>query len=405
MISVEGALNIILGRKAAPPVEKCPIQSADGRILADDILAPHDQPPWDNSAMDGYAVRWEDVQPGPGGKPARLKIIEVIPAGKDPRFIVSKGECAKIMTGARIPSGADMIIPVEAAEKKGSHVLIQKAGEKGAHVRLKGEDVRQGEIILKSGKKIRSPEISMLASLGKGEVPVYKKPVVAVLSSGDELAELNEVRSENKIYNANGYALSAQVIEAGGEPLYLGISPDSKKGLLKKIKEGNSADIFVVSGGVSMGDFDYVKEILSTHGKMNFWKVAMRPGSPMAFGELEGKPFFGLPGNPVSCMVTFKLFVEPLIKKTGGASQFESPSLPAKLRHEIEKKKGTRSFLRGVLSLDGNEIVVQTTGEQGSHLIHSMVEANCLMDLPEQSEKIEAGEKIFVIPFDFSFRG
>lgn len=401
MISVEGALNIILSGKTDPAAEECSIQTARGRILSEDILAPHDQPPWDNSAMDGYAVRWEDIQSCSTEKPALLKIIEVISAGKSPRFPVLKENCAKIMTGARIPTGADTVVPVEVTGKKGKNVLIQKAGKKGAHIRLKGEDVRQGEVILKRGKEIRSPEISMLASLGKGKAPVYKRPVVAILSSGDELADLNETRSENKIYNANGYALSAQVSEAGGEPLFLGISPDIKKMLLKKIQEGKSADIFVISGGVSMGDFDFVKEILSTHGKMHFWKVAMRPGSPMAFGELYEKPFFGLPGNPVSCMVTFKLFVEPLIKKMGGASYFQPTFLPATLSHEIEKKKGMRSFLRGILSSEGNEISVRTTGEQGSHLIHSMVEANCLMDLPEDQERIEGGEIISVIPFNF----
>lgn len=403
MISAEGALNIILSKKPDPATEGSPIQNARGRILSEDILAPHDQPPWDNSAMDGYAVRWEDIQSCSTQNPVLLEIVEVISAGKSPKVPVLKGKCAKIMTGARIPHGADLIVPVEMTEKKGRKVLIRQGGKKGSHFRLKGEDVRKGEVILRRGKEIRPPEISMLASLGKEKVPVYKRPVVAVLSSGDELADLNETRPVDKIYNANGYALSAQVSEAGGVPLFLGISPDSRKALLKKIQEGKNADIFVISGGVSMGDFDFVKEILSTHGKMHFWKVAIRPGSPMAFGSLYEKPFFGLPGNPVSCMVTFKLFVEPLIKQMGGASHFQPTFLSATLRHAIEKKKGMRSFLRGILSLDGNELVVQTTGEQGSHLIHSMVEANCLIDLPEDLETFAPGEKISVIPFNPPF--
>lgn len=399
MISVEGALNIILGGKVTPEKEEIPIQSAGNRILSQDILAPHDQPPWDNSAMDGYAVRWEDIQPNGSAKSIQLKVIEVISAGKTPEQTISKKVCAKIMTGARIPPGADTVVPVEVTEKRGKNVVIQVPGIKGAHIRLQGDDVRRGEVILKKGKMIRPSEIAMLASLGKGKVPVYKKPVVAVLSSGDELVDLHEARTENKIFNSNGYALSAQVLEAGGEPLFLGIAADQKSALLKKFQEGKRADILIVSGGVSMGDFDYVKEILSTHGKMHFWKVAMRPGSPMAFGEMDGKPFFGLPGNPVSCMVTFKIFVEPLIKKWGGALQYEMKLVWAKLSHDIEKKRGMRSFSRGVLSYSEREWVVRSTGEQSSHLIHSMVEANCLMDLPEESDKIKKGEEIHVIPF------
>jgi molybdopterin molybdotransferase len=398
MISVEGALNIILAGKCHPTGEVSEIQSSRGRILSRDILAPHDQPPWDNSAMDGYAVRWKDIQTDNSGKPVPLKIIEVISAGKAPEKSISDQECAKIMTGARIPSGADTIVPVEMTEKKGKNILIQKVDKKGSHIRLKGDDVRQGTVILERGKEIRASEIAMLASLGIGKVPVYKKPLVAVLSSGDELTDLHDARTEDKIYNSNGYALSAQVSEAGGEPLFLGIAPDQKSALLKKFQEGRNADIFVVSGGVSMGDFDFVKEILSTHGKMRFWKVAMRPGSPMAFGEMEGKPFFGLPGNPVSCMVTFKLFVEPLIKKKAGSLHYETKIVRARVSHEIEKKKGMRSFSRGILSFIQDGWVVRSTGEQGSHLIHSMVEANCLMDLPEEAEVIKEGEMINVIP-------
>lgn len=398
MISVEEALDIVLSKSKVVSSEECDIRMARGRILAASILAPHDQPPWDNSAMDGYAVRWEDIGSVTVENPVSLKVIEVIPAGLTPRLTVQRGECAKIMTGARIPPGADTVIPVEMTEKKGAEVLIQKAGKINDHIRLKGEDVRQGKMILNQGKRLRPSEISMLASLGKSRVPVFKKPLVAVLSTGDELAELNEARPENKIFNSNGYALCAQTEEAGGEPLYLGISPDSKEALLEKVREGESADILVISGGVSMGDFDYVREVLTSHGKMHFWRTAMRPGSPLAFGEFNGKPFFGLPGNPVSCMVTFKLFVEPLVRKMGGAAQFKTEGFPAILAQDIKKKKGMRSFLRGVFYFDRHEWRVKLMGEQGSHLIHSMVEANCLMDLPEELEKIEAGTKIAVIP-------
>jgi molybdopterin molybdotransferase len=398
MISVEKALDIVLSASKTPSSEECDIRLARGRILANSILAPHDQPPWDNSAMDGYAVRWEDIRSVTDDNPVSLKIIEVIPAGQTPRLTVQMGECAKIMTGGRIPPGADMVIPVEMTGKNGEEVLIQKTGKIGDHIRLKGEDVRQGRVILKEGKRLRPSEISMLASLGKRGIPVFKKPVIAVLSTGDELAELNAIRPDEKIFNSNGYALCAQVEEAGGEPLYLGIAPDSKEALLEKIREGESADILVLSGGVSMGDFDYVREVLTAHGKLHFWRAAMRPGSPVAFGEFNGNPFFGLPGNPVSCMVTFKLFVEPLLKKMGGASQFKSETFPATLDQDVYKKKGMRSFLRGVLYPDHHEWKVKLTGEQGSHLIHSMVDANCLMDLPEELERVEAGTKIMVIP-------
>jgi molybdopterin molybdotransferase len=309
--------------------------------------------------------------------------------------------CAKIMTGAQVPPGADTVVPVEAAESVSGKVRFGNAGDKGAHIRKKGEDVRKGECVLKRGKKIRPAEISMLASLGMGNFPVYRKPVAAILSTGDELADLNDPRPEQKIYNSNGYALSALVSEAGGEVLFLGIARDSRKGLLEKLKKGEEADLYVVSGGVSMGDFDYVREILSTHGKLHFWKVAMRPGSPMAFGEWNGRPFFGLPGNPVSCMVTFQLFAAPLIKKMGGEEHFSHRYLSARLEHPIDKRKGMRSYIRGILSYADREWRVRSTGEQGSHLIHSMVAANCLLDLPEEVEHFGPGEMISVLPFNF----
>ncbi|MHB8481880.1 MAG: molybdopterin molybdotransferase MoeA [Nitrospiria bacterium] len=401
MISVNEALDTILQMNLKTVPEGCSLQSALGRVLATDVLASCDQPPWNNSAMDGYAVKWADIQSVLTGKPASLKIVEVIPAGHTPQFSISEGKCAKIMTGARIPFGADTVIPVEVTEKAGDHVLIKRVGGKGDHVRLRGEDVCKGETVLNQGKRLRPAEIAMLASLGNGTVPVFKKPKVAVLSTGDELAELNEPRAENKIYNSNGHGLCAQVLEAGGEPFYLGISSDSKEALLGKMNEGKSADILVISGGVSMGDFDYVKEVLTTHGRMSFWRVAMRPGAPFAFGEFNGKPLFGLPGNPVSCMVTFKLFVEPFLKKMGGANQFMPLSFHARLTRPVTKKKGLRTFLRGILLSENYEWRVRTTGEQGSHLIHSMVEANCLMDLPEHLETLSEGTNVDVIPFNF----
>ncbi|MFI5304500.1 MAG: gephyrin-like molybdotransferase Glp [Nitrospiria bacterium] len=403
MITVEDAIEIVLSNSKIIDIEDCPIRDTLGRILASSILAPHDQPPWDNSAMDGYAVRWEDIQAGSEHNPVTLRKIEVIPAGQAPRFPLNKGECSKIMTGARIPTGADTVVPVEVTNQIGEEILILKTGSKNDHIRLKGEDVQKGKTVLKKGKRIRPSEISMLASLGILRVPVFKKPIIAVLSTGNELTELNEKRSENKIFNSNGYALCALAEECGGFPLDLGIAQDSKDALLKKLQEGESADILVVSGGVSMGDFDYVREVLGAYGKIKFWRTAMRPGSPVAFGEYNGKPFFGLPGNPVSCMVTFKLFVEPLVKKMGGASLFRSEAFPAILDQEIHKKKGLRSFLRGVIFNDRQEIKVKLTGEQGSHLIHSMVEANCLIDVPEELEHVEEGKKIMVIPLDSDF--
>ncbi|VAX32737.1 Molybdopterin molybdenumtransferase [hydrothermal vent metagenome] len=397
MISVEEAQKIILNEIQEMPPEKVLLSDSLGRTLAEEIYSPLDHPPWDTSAMDGYAIHFSDTATASPENPSHLRVVETIPAGALPKKRVKPGEAAKIMTGAPMPSGANAVVKVEDTSGGHQEVQIFRPSEDGEYIRHKGEAIRKNDPVLKKGMLIRSAEIAMMASIGKSVVPVFQGPRIAILSTGDELADLDEPLGRDKILNSNGYGLAAQVSEAGGLPINLGIAKDDKTHLEEKISSGLSADFLIISGGVSMGDYDFVIEVLEKLGvTMHLWKVAMKPGKPVAFGTKDGRPVFGLPGNPVSSMVTFEQFVRPAILKTSGRTQISRPLITATLQEDIHKRPGRRQFLRAILSLENGIYQVRSTGAQGSAVLMSLVKANALMILPEEGDLIKAGTKISV---------
>jgi len=398
MISVRQAREIIL--KNIFPVkenELIKIESALGRVCVSDLKSKENIPPFNNSAMDGFAVRAEDVKGSRGENPKILEVVGSLAAGYTTGKTIRPGEAIRIMTGAPLPKGADSVVMVEDTElvhsKKNEMVEILKAVKKGENVRYAGEDVEKGEVVIKKGSILKSGHIGMLASLGFGRVKVFRKPKVAILATGDELVQIKQKLTPGKIRNSNSYSLYAQVLKAGALPILLGIARDNKKAIEDKIRQGLSADVLIVCGGVSVGDYDFVKDVLKGMGtQMKFWRVAMKPGKPLVFGLMRKVPVFGLPGNPVSGMVSFEQFARPALLKMSGAGDIFRFRLPATAGDDFEKKKGLRYFLRVVLKNKEGRLYAFLTGPQGSGILKSMVLANGIMELPEDMEVIRAGE-------------
>ncbi|UCH91989.1 MAG: molybdopterin molybdotransferase MoeA [Nitrospirota bacterium] len=393
------AQQIVLDAANVLGCEKVGLLDALGRVLGEDIIAPRANPPWDNSAMDGFAVRWADIHSEHAiSKIPELKIVEDVAAGAVATKSVGPGEAIRIMTGAPMPAGADTVVRVEYTEPSEASVRIMMSEYgQGANIRPKGDDVQEGDCIIARGTQLRSGEIGMLAILAKSFVLVHQRPRVGILSTGDELADLDESFDENKIVNSNSYGIAAGVQEAGGIPVLLGIAKDNPDSLKDKIRQGLSCDILVLSGGVSMGDYDFTKPVFAELGAdMNFWKLAIRPGQPVAFGKIQGKLAFGLPGNPVSSMVTFDQLVRPAMMKLGGHANWERPTVKATFQETFSKQNDRRHFLRGVLAYDNGALIVRTTGKQGSGILTSMVKANGFIDVPEEVEKLQPGDVVNV---------
>ncbi|MEK7828934.1 MAG: gephyrin-like molybdotransferase Glp [Deltaproteobacteria bacterium] len=409
MISVEAALEIILSEIKPLGMERINVFSSLGRVLGEDIFASTDNPPWDNSAMDGYALRAIDTKTASKNKPIILKVIEDLPAGYTAKKTIKKGEAIRIMTGAPMPKGADAVLMVEDTEKteiKGqkSEVKIFREARLGDNIRKAGEDFRKGDLVLTKGVTIRPAEIGMLAAVGKPIVYVHQRPKVAVLSTGDELVEIDETPTDGKIRNSNSYAIAAQVRACGAIPVQLGIARDNKKNLREKLEAGLTADCIVSSGGVSVGDFDFVKDVLKEMGsEMRFWKVAMKPGKPLAFGVIGGKPAFGLPGNPISSMVAFEQFAMPAILKMMGKKDVFKRVFYASLTKPIKKKSGRLHFVRGVLEQKNGKFYATPLEGQGSGILSSMVKANCLIVLPEDISDADKDSKVKVQMLGQSF--
>lgn len=392
------AQKIVLDAAPMLGLEKISILEALGRVLGEELVAERDNPPWNNSAMDGFAVRWEDIKQEQAiQKPVTLSVIEDVPAGTMPSKAVGCGQAIRIMTGAPIPRGADTVLKVEDTEHTSDSVRVFKPEPKGANIRPQGEDVKKGECIIAKGTRIRPSEAGMLAILAKPFVFVHQRPRVAILSTGDELADLDERFSEEKIINSNSYGIAAAVQEAGGIPFLLGIARDTPMALKEKISQGLNADVLVLSGGVSMGDYDFTKAVFRELGaEMNFWKLAIRPGQPLAFGKIQGKLAFGLPGNPVSSMVTFEQLVRPALLKMSGCRSYGRPVVQAVFQERFSKRTDRRHFLRGILTMEEGVFKVRTTGDQGSGILTSMVRANCLIDVPVEVEKLNPGDEVSV---------
>lgn len=402
-LRVAEAQETILNAVRPIGVETVDLVAALWRVLAEDIRAERSIPPADNSGMDGYAVRIADVAGATPEHPVTLPVAEVVPAGRRARAPLAPGQAVKIMTGAPIPDGADTVVRVEHTDGGDERVTILRAPSPGENVRRTGEDVEAGEVVLEAGSVLRPAEIGLLASLNRPRVLVTARPRVAILATGDEVADVGdpEASLEGKVVNANSYSLAGQVLEAGGVPLLLGVAPDDRQAIGSRIEAGLRADVVVTSGGVSVGDYDYVKEVLDRLGlERLFWKVMIRPGGPLAFGLLGGRPVFCLPGNPVASMITAELFLRPALRKMLGHPQVARETVVATLAEPLAVRKGYRTFVRAVLRRERGERIVSSTGPQGSGILRSMSRANALIVVPEDVERLEPGARVEVMLLD-----
>jgi len=397
-VRVAEAQEMVLSCVQPVGVEKVPLLEALHRVTAEEVIAQRHIPLDDNSAMDGYAVRHADVVGATRDQPAVLTVLEILPAGKRPQHCLTPGTAVKIMTGAPLPEDADTVVQVEHTDGSDTRVQIYRAPRLGSNLRRRGEDIRQGECVLAAQTLLRPAELGVLASVGKAQVLVYQRPRVAILATGDEIIDPGEPDTRGKIINSNAYTLAGQIAEVGGSPLLLGVAPDERTIMSQRIASGLRADVLITSGGVSVGSFDYVRECLDAFGfQARFWTVAMRPGSPATFGMVGHVPVFSLPGNPVASMVTFELFVRPALRKMMGRPDLFRRRLEAVLQDAVEKRRGVRTLLRGVLRQDDGQATVTTTGPQGSGILRSMSLANCLIDLPEDTEHLQPGVTVQVM--------
>ncbi len=392
-IPVESARKIILDQMVEQPIEEVSYEAALGKTLAAPVVSKDAIPPFSNSAMDGYAVCAEDL----AQMPATLRKIGEIPAGSVATDSVQNGTCMKIMTGAPFPDGADSVAPIEwVSAEDGDLVTFERGPKKGQHVRPAGQDVAVGEQVISAGEVVSPPVIGMLATLGFDRVVVRKPPKVAIIATGDELIAPGEKMSPGKIRNSSGFALHAQVAHAGGEAMTPFLARDNVKSIAEVLEKALEADVLIFAGGVSVGDYDLVKQVLDDFGmEMLFWKVKQRPGKPLAFGQLKGKPVFGLPGNPVSSAMCFEQFVRPALAKMLGRKNLMRTLHPAVLSKDTAKVKGLHFFARGIASYtDHGQLVVQDTGPQASNLYSSVVKANCIFHIPAELETAPAGTPV-----------
>ena len=397
MIQVQEALDKILCQIQFKGVERVPLGQALGRVLTEDVVSRINNPPLDNSAMDGYAVIAEDIQSATPENPVKLEMVEEIAAGYTAKGTLKPGQTMRIMTGAPIPPGADAVLMQEDTQKDGNAILCLDKADVAENIRRAGEDVKIGEGVIKKGTTLSPAHIGMLAVIGRSQIAVSQRPTVAILSTGDEILELDETPQGPQIFNSNGHMLAAQIKSAGGIPVYLGIAKDTEKDLMEKFEWALKTDIVVSSGGVSVGDYDLVKSSLQKMGQdMLFWKVAMKPGKPLAFGRIGKTPIFGLPGNPVSSFVSFEQFVRPSLRKVLGCSDLSHKTVQAKLTRTINKKPGRLHFLSSIVSWADGEYTVTPAGEQGSGILKSAANANGLLIFPLEAEEIKQGQEVAV---------
>jgi molybdopterin molybdotransferase len=398
MISVQDGQNRILTQVArTTPPEFLPLGRALGRVVAEDVRAPFDVPPTDNSAVDGYAVASADI---PAARTRDLEVVADLPAGSVFDGALAPGQAVCIMTGAPMPRGADTVYPQEVVTKlDGGRVGIGPIA-KGANVRMRGEDIHAGTIVIERGAVLRPQEIGLIASLGQVQVAVYRPPRVALLSTGDEVVEPGCRRKPGQIYDANRFALSGSIEQCGGAVLDLGIVPDARDALRACLLDASAAaDVVVTSGGVSVGTHDLVRDVLDEIGAIEFWQAAMQPGRPLAFGRIGPAHFFGLPGNPVASLLAFMLFVRPALYKLAGRRRLFPELFEARATEPMRKKKGRREFKRGVVQWSDGAWEVRTTGPQGSGILSSMTAGNCLIVLEEDRGDVAAGETVLVERF------
>ena len=417
MISVEGALEKVLSYVEVLEPEWKPILDCLGQVLAEDIYSTIDIPPLDNSAMDGYALRAEDTRGASESSPRYLVVVGEVAAGSLPAQEVRPGTAIRIMTGAPLPKGADAVVRFEDTDEVNrkssggdlSQIGILCQAKKGLNVRGRGEDIAKGNLILKKGKVLRPQEIGVLASLGRSTALVIRRPIVAILATGDELIGVDQPLAPGKIHDSNTYTIAAEVSRYGGIPKILGIGRDSVQSLTEKIDEGLDADMLITSGGVSKGDYDIVKDVLAESGEVGFWTVCMKPGKPLAFGVMKkveagrkgSVPHLGLPGNPVSSMITFEQFARPAILKMMGKKILAKPAVRAIIEDDVVNTDGRRLFARVIVTKRGGQYYASPTGPQGSGILTSMAKANGLAVIPESSRGVKAGDMVEVQMLDW----
>ena len=401
MLSVAEAVARILERIGALDEETVALRDALGRVLADDVISPITLPHWTNSAMDGYAVRASDVTGASEDAPVALPVIETIAAGAFPTRALGAGQATRIMTGAPLPEGADTVVRVEDTDGGLERVLILKDRDAGKNTRQRGEDLHEGSVALPRGIPIGAAQVGILASVGHASVRVHRRPRVAILGSGDELVDIDrfdEVRAGRRIVSSNSYTLDALVRTAGGEPVGFGHAGDTLDAMRALLEQAVAVrpDLIVTSAGVSVGEFDHTRAALEAMGaEMGFWKVRMRPGAPLGFGMIAGIPWIGLPGNPVSAMVTFELFVRPVVRRMLGHVRLHRRPVTVTLDEPVSIGARLTHFLRAVVTpRDDGVLAARLTGPQGSGILTSMSLANALLVVPEDRPQIAAGERV-----------
>jgi molybdopterin molybdotransferase len=419
MISVEEAQEKLLGFVEVLPSEEAPTLDTLGQVLAEDVFSDINVPPLDNSAMDGYAVRSADTIGAGPQSPRRLRVIDTVPAGSISEREVVAGTAVRIMTGAPVPEGADAVVQFEntdESERQGSgqtitEINILAEAEVGLNIRQAGEDITRGARVLTAGTVIRPAEVGVLASLGMNTVTVISRPVVGILSTGDELVEVGRPLPPGKIYNSNSYSVAALVRRYGGIPNLLGIALDSEESLVAALRKGLNADMLITSGGVSMGDYDVVKDVLAREGEIGFWTVRMKPGKPLAFGTIPGVdragsrrsiPHLGLPGNPVSSMVTFEMFARPAMLKMMGRAKWDKPMVEVAVGDYIKNTDGRRVFIRAIVEKRNGKYYARLTGPQGSGVLTSMSLANALIIIPEDRDEVWPGDVVRAMMLDWN---
>ncbi|MCD6568351.1 MAG: molybdopterin molybdotransferase MoeA [Dehalococcoidia bacterium] len=414
MISVEEAVEKILSFIETLEPEEKPILNCLGQVLAEDIYSRINIPPADNSAMDGYAVRAEDTRGVGKASPVVLPVVDEVAAGYVARKRLDSGTSIRIMTGAPLPEGADAVVPFEDTDEMEhrlplgelSRIGVLREVRPGANVRFRGEDIKEGARALEKGIELRPAEIGVLASLGYVSAPVIRRPVVSILATGDELVEVDQALTAGKIHNSNTYTVAAEVIRYGGIPMILGVGGDSVESLDEKIDQSLVSDMLITSGGVSLGNYDVVKDVLMKRGEIALWTICMKPGKPSAFGMIDSDgrrlPHLGLPGNPVSTMIAFEQFARPAILKMMGKKAFAKPSVEAIIDDAVKNTDGRRIYTRVAVVRRKGKYHACLTGPQGSGILSSMVKANGLAIIPENTPGVKAGDRVRVQMLNWS---
>jgi molybdopterin molybdotransferase len=409
-LGVADASAHMLAGVAALGEETVELRDALGRVLARDVVSPVSLPLWDNASMDGFAVRADDVRGASADAPVRLRVIETIAAGRRGSRTIGPGEAARIMTGAPMPDGADSVVRVEDTASDDDVVEIRDDRDQGANVRATGEDISRGALVVRAGTTLGAAHIGVLSSVGCARPVVHRRPRVAILATGDELVPLeafDEVLAGRRIVSSNSYSLEAAVRAAGGEPLLIGIAPDEPAMLSERLLAARGCDLILTSGGVSVGDFDYTRTVVAElGGTLSLWRVRMRPGAPIGFGRLFGVPWLGLPGNPVSALVTFELFGRPLLRTLAGVARPHRRAVPVVIDEDVVLRAPLTHFLRCVLTEgDDGSLRARLTGAQSSGMLTSMSSADALLIVPPEPAVSPAGTMLRALPLDGDLGG